>query len=253
MSEQQILDIRCGDTHVTGCSEPEGYVACEFVACLVSGASGVISGAKPASLFNYIPRSRRWDHTLHSGVTTHIESYDPRSLRKAEREAIRACTLGLRRFGVELVVLFRRESKMVLLAYKTDRLSAIVQDRERAAFLAEHGYDTSSTDAVIRELRRRMAAHYGDQGKATAFPHEIGLLLGYPLDDVRSFIAGEGRETCIGPWKAYGDRETEQARFRFIKECSRRCGDRFRSGETLGELLALPVTRFSTATGGVLW
>ena len=52
------------------------------------------------------------------------------------------------------------------------------------------------------------------------FPHEIGLLLGYPLADVKAFIATKGKN-CIacGDWKAYGDEETAKCIFCKYKHC----------------------------------
>ena len=38
------------------------------------------------------------------------------------------------------------------------------------------------------------------------FPHEIGVFLGYPLDDVKGFIKNEGKKyLMIGYWKVYSD------------------------------------------------
>jgi hypothetical protein len=47
-------------------------------------------------------------------------------------------------------------------------------------------------------------------------PHEVGLFLGYPLEDVLGFIKNRGsRYKLCGPWKVYGD--VEQARNNFRK------------------------------------
>ena len=38
------------------------------------------------------------------------------------------------------------------------------------------------------------------------YPHEMGIFLGYPLEDVRGFIRHEGKESrYTGYWKVYGD------------------------------------------------
>ena len=53
------------------------------------------------------------------------------------------------------------------------------------------------------------------------FPHEIGLFLGYPPDDVEGFI--ENREKafkCPGYWKVYGDEEKAKAQFHVISICT---------------------------------
>ena len=41
--------------------------------------------------------------------------------------------------------------------------------------------------------------------EAADFPHEIGVFLGYPLEDVVGFIRHRGKcFTCCGCWKSYG-------------------------------------------------
>ena len=48
-----------------------------------------------------------------------------------------------------------------------------------------------------------------------AFPHEIGLFLSYPPEDVRGFIEHKGHESkCDGCWKVYGDAERAKKTFR---------------------------------------
>ena len=53
------------------------------------------------------------------------------------------------------------------------------------------------------------------------FPHEIGLFLGYPPEDVKGFIdnRAEGYK-CIGCWKVYGDEENAKRKFECYKKCT---------------------------------
>lgn len=40
------------------------------------------------------------------------------------------------------------------------------------------------------------------------FPHEIGLFLGYPLEDVKGFIENKADSSkCSGCWKVYGNEQ----------------------------------------------
>ena len=44
--------------------------------------------------------------------------------------------------------------------------------------------------------------------RSGAVPHEIGIVLGYPLKDVAGFMGISRREfSCQGPWKIYGNPE----------------------------------------------
>ena len=53
------------------------------------------------------------------------------------------------------------------------------------------------------------------------FPHELGLLLGYPLDDVEGFIKNDGKN-CLytGYWKVYANVPAKRNLFRRF-ECAR--------------------------------
>ena len=50
------------------------------------------------------------------------------------------------------------------------------------------------------------------------FPHEIGVFLGYPLEDVVGFIHNNGKNFQLaGMWKVYGDREEAKKDLESIK------------------------------------
>lgn len=56
--------------------------------------------------------------------------------------------------------------------------------------------------------------------KAREFPHEIGVFLDYPLEDVQGFMANGGAgAVCQGCWKAYGDAQEAYRRFRLYGKC----------------------------------
>lgn len=74
------------------------------------------------------------------------------------------------------------------------------------------GYECSDADGAIERLRERLALQRG-------FPHEIGMFLGYPVEDVKGFIKHNGRNSkCVGCWKVYCNQcEAERAFARFNK------------------------------------
>lgn len=84
-------------------------------------------------------------------------------------------------------------------------------------------------------LRRRLAALL--RGEGAPFPHEVGVVLGYPLEDVLGYMRGAS-ETCSGPWRSYGDARAAELRFMRIACSERACRERFASGLTLDRLLA---------------
>ena len=54
---------------------------------------------------------------------------------------------------------------------------------------------------IFRKLEHRIGGHGNGE---MPFPHELGLLLGYPAEDVRGFM-GIGYKKCLytGYWKVY--------------------------------------------------
>ena len=77
-----------------------------------------------------------------------------------------------------------------------------LHEPEVNAFLSEYGYtnNTNLTD-IFLEFRRRYAAYQRGEG---GFPHEMGVFLGYPIEDVRGFIENDGQGYLYsGYWKVY--------------------------------------------------
>ena len=52
------------------------------------------------------------------------------------------------------------------------------------------------------------------------FPHEIGVFLDYPLEDVIGFIRNRGSGfCCLGCWKAYSNAEAAEKTFALYRKC----------------------------------
>lgn len=83
----------------------------------------------------------------------------------------------------------------VLLA-RPQLLAQVLADGEARLLLREFGYPANpDVEGNITYLKARM-----EQG----FPHEIGVFLGYPPQDVRAFIEGKGENALLRRyWKVY--------------------------------------------------
>jgi hypothetical protein len=54
-----------------------------------------------------------------------------------------------------------------------------------------------------------------------SFPHEVGLFLGYPPEDVKGFMEDARRGVkCAGCWKVYGNGEEAVKTFSRYKKCT---------------------------------
>ena len=105
--------------------------------------------------------------------------------------------------------------RVLLLVYREDRLARQLADPAVAAMLEQAGYPPGGGPAaMLGHLRRRLEAGGG-------FPHEMGLFLGYPPEDVRGFWENGGRNyKYSGVWKVYSDDvEGARAAFRRYSRC----------------------------------
>ena len=69
------------------------------------------------------------------------------------------------------------------------------------------------------------------------FPHEIGLFLSYPPEDVRGFIENRAQNfKRAGLWKVYGNEARAEALFRKFKKCTQIYCERWQSGSKMDEL-----------------
>ena len=92
------------------------------------------------------------------------------------------------------------------------------------------GYECQEADCCIRKLQERFFEN-------DCFPHEVGLFLGYPLDDVTGFIEQKGKNyKCCGIWKVYGDEEQTRILFRKLKKCSEIYRRLFADGRSILQL-----------------
>lgn len=103
------------------------------------------------------------------------------------------------------------------------------------------GYDTGSLAACIELLHKRICGTdlQSTLSGSCAFPHEIGLFLGYPFEDVMGFIENKGENyLCSGCWKVYSCEQDAKECFCKYKECTRAYEELFDEGVSL-ECLAI--------------
>ena len=82
-------------------------------------------------------------------------------------------------------------------------------------FLQRKGYGCVSVSDDLGHLAARVHS-------SSEFPHEIGVFLDYPLDDVIRFIEQRGRGyRCSGCWKAYSNEQEARRRFELYDKCHR--------------------------------
>ncbi|MCD8248347.1 MAG: DUF3793 family protein [Lachnospiraceae bacterium] len=119
--------------------------------------------------------------------------------------------------GIEALALSCGEYKITWFLYRRDRLEAELVWPQTRAFLRTCGYcaGAEGLDAMLLRLQERYAAY--KDGMA-AFPHEMGIFLGYPLCDVKGFIEHGGKNCLLsGYWKVYGNVVKAERTFRIYR------------------------------------
>ena len=133
-------------------------------------------------------------------------------------KGLRALSL---RFGVRHALVY---------VYRPALLRRDLQRQDANQLLCELGYDISSPEGCVTQLAKRVKA-------SKEFPHEIGLFLSYPPEDVRGFMEhkAEGCK-CVGCWKVYGDVDKAKQVFRRYKRCTEVYCRRWRNGTSMDRL-----------------
>ena len=73
--------------------------------------------------------------------------------------------------------------------------------------------------------------------KESVFPHEIGLFLGYPPEDVKGFIENKGRNFLMcAYWKEYVNEQEAKKIFDKYASCSKKFCEKLSSGASILDL-----------------
>lgn len=131
--------------------------------------------------------------------------------------------------GMRVVLLRLMERSALLYLYRPAELEADLKDETAQELLRAAGYPCESCGACIRHLLER----FHSDGE---FPHEIGLFLSYPPEDVKGFIADRDNYKAICMWKVYGDEEKARCLCEKYQKCTECYCRMLRRGACLEEL-----------------
>lgn len=125
----------------------------------------------------------------------------------------------LRPLGVEAVLLnggmtAAEDRNALVMLYRRELLEEVLALENVRDILSERGYAFPfGIEDCLGHLRRRFLVE---------FPHEIGLFLGYPPEDVRGFLEHRGAKSlAVGYWKVYGNVEKARRAFRRYRRAER--------------------------------
>lgn len=173
---------------------------------IVRHCAPTLAGLKTGSLFGY-----RYD--------------DEKALTKAVSDNNRM----LNQKGVYFVILKAENGRALIYVYRKKALEQKLNNIRIRNFLKPYGYLGFEIASCLDVLRNNL--------KNSEFPHEIGLFLGYPIDDVIAFINNKGENCeCCGCWKAYTNVTDAEKIFALYKKCTRIYCSRASEGTQLSKL-----------------
>ncbi len=141
---------------------------------------------------------------------------------------VRALNVSLVRKGLRVIPLRFRAGTGLIYVFRPDELSRALACPIARGLLKREGYETLHAGPCLKRLARRLRE--GD-----AFPHEIGLFLGYPGRDVEGFMERREAKMC-GYWKVYGDVPEAKRTFERMRRCTDAYLERLRGGVRLEQL-----------------
>jgi hypothetical protein len=159
---------------------------------IIRACAPVLAGIKPAGMFH---------------VSREEYPFLTRQLRELNK--------NLNPAGLYFFTICRCPAGELLVIYNKKHLSEILRKRKIRSYLKKKGYPTpTSVEKVLFHFQSNFILK-------KKFPHEVGIFLGYPLEDVIGFENNNGDHfKYAGYWKVYGSVPADCRRFRAYEKCT---------------------------------
>ena len=134
--------------------------------------------------------------------------------------------------GLAVSVIEKSGQTKLVLVYNCSWVNKILSDTSVQSYLKKKGYTSESgTLGIISTLIQRIRPN-------AIFPHEMGIILGYPVEDVIAFEKYQGQQCkYCGYWKSYSDVEKAKACQCRYKRCSGVCKKMFDAGYSVRQII----------------
>lgn len=139
----------------------------------------------------------------------------------------------LYQYGIRIKIIKRciHANNCLIYVFRENALIRDLNSYSVQSFLADYGYSTYNIlEDYITQLSKRLET-------CNSFPHEIGLFLGYPFEDVIGFIENKGKNYhCSGCWKVYSSPQTALKCFERYKKCTALYKKLYQCGKSITQL-----------------
>ena len=196
---------------------------------IIRHCSPTLAGLKTANMFNC-------EYESEEELTQYLRNINTRLSRK----------------GVRAIPLSCADNRALIYLFRPDDLEKDLSDERAVKILASAGYAACGAGKEPGK-RKDCCCNAGCKGVSSClmhlvgrlketrtgmgFPHEIGLFLGYPPEDVKGFIEGDTANcTCVGTWKVFGDEKSARRTFAKYRKCSEVYSRLYGQGRPLEQL-----------------
>lgn len=136
--------------------------------------------------------------------------------------------------GLKSRILCSCGNRALMFVFSGKLLGKQLADSAVRSVLSEYGYPENYT---LNECLDRLSARICE---SETFPHEIGLFLGYPPEDVVGFIENKGENFKLcGVWKVYGNVENARRTFSNYDKCRKFLCNKLNEGVDIYQALKI--------------
>lgn len=130
------------------------------------------------------------------------------------KKSIRLWNQMLNSKGLRVIPMRINSDRALIYVFRPRMLTSDLENDIAKQLLEERGYSSNAAMPCVIQLIDRLK-------EADEFPHEIGLFLGYPPEDVLGFITNKAEKyKCSGVWKVYGDEKKATKTFELYRKCT---------------------------------
>ncbi len=154
------------------------------------------------------------------------------SIVNIEKSAFDDISKVLAETGIEWKILKEQGGRCLLFLYRRKEFTEYLHREEIRRFLEENEYCVNSIDKVLEKLAKRVSEY-----EERSFPHEVGVFLDYPVEDVKAFIEKGGKDCLLcGYWKVYYNLDKAQRIFHIYDMAKASAVNEFLAGGTLQDI-----------------
>lgn len=138
------------------------------------------------------------------------------------------------RFDCCCKILYENEKTIYVLIYQPELLMEVLYQFGENDLLKRYGYvrPTSLLSFNLNVFQARFQEY--KKQKELEFPHEVGIFLGYPIEDVEEYVKNNGENYLLcGYWKVYHNVEEALLTFHYFKRIREEAIELFFSGKEL--------------------